>query len=125
VYNPNIAATRGTPNGGDPGGVLSKARFQPIQLAIEYSSPLHPKNTVGVLITNLFNNYYSDPVLNGRYQPVATGRGAPYSGYTALAAVPGAYPGLYNYTNRQGNLPYLLTASRAPRTVQFYYQLGF
>ncbi len=125
LFNPNIAATRGTPNGVDPGGLLSKARFQPIQLAIEYSSPNRPKNTVGALITNLFNNYYSDPVLNSRFQPVATGLGAPYSGYTSLAAVPGSYPGLYNYTNRQGNLPYLLTASRAPRTVQFYYQIGF
>jgi hypothetical protein len=125
VFNPNIDATRGTPNGVDPGSILSKARLQPVQLAIEYSSPLHPKNTVGVLVTNLFNNYYSDPALNTRYQPVATGSGAPYSGYTSLATVPGAYPGLYNYTSRQGNLPYLLTASRAPRTVQFYYQLGF
>ncbi len=125
VFNPNIAATRGTPNGVDPGGVLSKARFQPVQLAIEYSSPKHPKNTVGALITNLFNNYYGDPALNTRFQPVATGRGAPYSGYTSLAAVPGAYPGLYNLNDRQGNLPYLVTSSRSPRSIQFYYQLGF
>ncbi|HEX3466478.1 MAG TPA: TonB-dependent receptor [Candidatus Elarobacter sp.] len=123
VFAPNIAATRGTPEGNSPGGVLSKASFTP-QLSIEYSPPNHPRNTIGILVTNLFNNYYGAPAINSLYQPVATGHGGPYSGYTSLAVNP-AFIGPYNYTLLNGNLPYIYGPIGLPRTAEVYYQLTF
>jgi hypothetical protein len=122
VFAPNIAATRGTPEAASPGGVLSKASFTP-QMSIEYTPPKHPRNTFGVLVTNLFNNYYGPPSINPLFQPVATGRGAPYSGYSGASLVP-AYIGVFNYTSLNGNLPYLFGPTGVPRTAEFYYQLS-
>lgn len=123
VFAPNIAATRGTPEANSPGGVLSKASFTP-QFSIEYSPPKHPRNTFGVLVTNLFNNYYGAPPINTLFQPVATGRGGPYSGYNSFATIP-QFIGQFNYNEIGGNLPYLLIPGGVPRTAEFYYQLNF
>ena len=122
VFAPNIAATRGTPETASPGGVLTKSSLTP-QLTIEYTSPKHPRNTVGVLITNLFNVYTPGPALNTLYQPVATGRGAPYSGYSSLATTP-AYFQAFNLTSLHGNLPYYYGNNGVGRQAEFYYQLS-
>ncbi len=63
---------------------MNSARFTPIQLTIEYQSPKNPRSTMGAVVYNPFNALYSRPSLNLRYQPVATGIAAPYSGYTSL-----------------------------------------
>ncbi len=122
-FNPNIDATRGTPNTAAAGGVLSAARFAPVQLTVEYQSPRNPRNTFGAVVFNVFNQLYGQPAGNGRFQPVATGIGGPYSGFTANATNP-LYRGFFNYTERRGNQPYTLNPSGIPRTVQFYYQLS-
>jgi hypothetical protein len=124
-FSPNIAAGRGTPDTSSPGGILSKAAFTPVNFTIEYSRP-KSRSTFGALINNVFNNYYSNqPVVNSRFAPVATGRGGPYSGYTSSAANPAyADSNYYNYTMRNGSLPYIYGASNVGRTVQFYYQLS-
>ena len=103
--------------------MLSKASFTP-QFSIEYSPPKHPRNTFGVLVTNLFNNYYGAPPINTLFQPVATGRGGPYSGYNSFATIP-QFIGQFNYNAIGGNLPYLLIPGGVPRTAEFYYQLNF
>ena len=125
MFAPNIDATRGTADANSAGGILSAARFTPVQLTIEYTSPKNPKaGTIGLLITNLFNQLYGEPGLNTRYQPVATGIAAPYSGYSSSATVP-YYYGVYNYLPfRGGNEAYLLTPNNVPRTVQLYYQVN-
>ena len=122
-FAPNIAASRGTPESASPGGVLSRAEFAPINFTVEYSKP-HSRTTFGALIGNVFNNYYTNqPVVNPRFAPVATGRGGPYSGYTANAANPKyANSNYYNYTQRNGNLPYIYGPSSTGRYVQFYFQ---
>jgi hypothetical protein len=123
AFNPNIDATRGTPNTSAAGGVLSAARFSPVQLTVEYQSPRNPRNTFGAVVFNVFNQLYGQPSLNGRYQPIATGVGGPYSGYTRNQPNP-FYFGVFNYTERRANQPYNLNPSGLPRTVQFYYQLS-
>ena len=122
-FKPNIDASRGTPNTAAAGGVLSGARFTPVQLTVEYQSPRNPRNTFGALVSNVFNQLYGQPGLNGRYQPIANGIGGPYSGYSSTAVNP-LYYGTFNYTERQGNQPYTLNPSGLPRSVQFYYQLS-
>ena len=123
LFNPNVDASRGTPNTSSAGGMLSAARFSPIQLTVEYQSPRNPRNTFGAVVSNVFNQLYGQPALNTRYQPIATGIGGPYSGYTSSAVNP-LYYGAFNYTERRGNQPYTLNPSGLPRSVQFYYQLS-
>jgi hypothetical protein len=122
LFNPNIDASRGTPETASAGGVLSAARFTPVQLTVEYQSPRNPRAGIfGVLVQNLFNQLYGEPTLNGRYQPVATGIAAPYSGYTANSQ----FTGQFNYPSFiGGNKAYLLSPNSVPRTVQFYYQIN-
>ncbi|HEX3466359.1 MAG TPA: TonB-dependent receptor [Candidatus Elarobacter sp.] len=121
VFRPNVDATRGTPESASAGGVLSAARFTPVQLTVEYTSPRNPRaGTVGLLVFNLFNQLYAEPVLNGRYQPVATGIAAPYSGYSSNTQ----FLGVYNYTAVRGNQAYLLYPNNVPRTVELYYQVN-
>jgi hypothetical protein len=131
LFAPNIAATRGTPEGNSAGGILSKAELSPFNVSLEFTPPKAKRNTFGVQVFNVFNNYYLNSpqfaggiALNTRFQPVATGRGAPYSGYSSLALNP-AYIGAFNLTSLNGNLPYIFGPSRTGRTAQFYYQLNF
>jgi hypothetical protein len=123
TFHPNIDATRGTPESNSAGGVLSAARFGPVQITTEYTSPRNPRSTFGALMANVFNQLYGQPAMNTRYQPIATGIAGPYSGYTAGALNP-AFFGVRNFTAIRGNLPYLLQPNNIPRTVLFYYQLN-
>jgi len=123
VFNPNIAAKRGEAESASAGGQLSSARFAPVQLTVEYTSPRNPRSTFGAVVLNVFNQLYGQPTFNSRYQPVATGVAAPYSGYSSTATNPNYY-GTFNYTLRGGNRIYTLNPSGVPRTVDFYYQLN-
>jgi len=127
VFTPNIAATRGTADANSAGGILSAARFTPVQLTMEYQSPRNPRaGTFGMLVFNLFNQLYAEPALNTRYQPVATGVAGPFSGYSSSANQ--VQPNFYGITNnlpfRYGNQPYGIAPNNIPRTVEFYYQLN-
>ena len=123
VFHPNVAATRGTPEKNSPGGVLSAPRVNIADLTVEYSKP-GTRSTFGMQVTNLFNQIYSEPGLNQRYQPVATGIAGPKSGTTSGSVL---FPNL-GYTNyasfRGNNQPYLLTPLNNPTEFRFYYQLS-
>jgi hypothetical protein len=123
LFNPNVAATRGTPETASAGGVLSSARFAPVQLTIEYSSPRNPRSTFGAEMFNVFNYIYRVPATNLRYQPIATGIAGPYSGYSSLTTNP-LYYGIRNYTEAFGNRAYIMNPSQLPRRVDFYWQLN-
>jgi hypothetical protein len=130
VFNPNIAATRGTPEGASPGSYLTAPRIFAANLDFEWSPP-NSRSTFGVLVSNLFNNVYTQPSLNGRYQPVASGISGPKTG-TSSSAIPNAALGLgpsYGIVNyapeRFGFDPYILSPTGAPISYRFYYQLNF
>lgn len=123
ILNPNIAATRGTSETSLAGGVLSRARGN-LDLSFELSAP-GSKNTFGAYISNVFNLVYSEPGLNSRWQPVATGIGGPQTGQSASTQSLGATYGFYNYgRERFGRNAYNLVQSGAPTAVRFYYQLA-
>ena len=126
LFAPNVAASRGTPESASPGGVLSNAEIGTVNFTIEYTNPTRKRSTFGALIQNVFNNYYSNqPIINPRFAPVATGRGGPYSGFSANAANPQfANANYYNYVLRNGNLPYIFEPSNTGRLIEFYYQLN-
>jgi hypothetical protein len=125
VFKPNIAATRGTPESPAAGGILSAQRLT-ASASFEFSPPTQngKGGTYGLLISNLFNQLYSQPALNSRWQPVATGISGPQSGQTALAQTE-AIEGQFNFFARSGQLPYTLNPSNSPRTYRLYYQLAF
>ncbi len=129
VTAPKIAATRGTSETSLAGGVLSKARFN-TDISLEYSAP-GSRSTIGVYISNLFNQIYAEPMLNTRYQPVATGVAGPQTGQisTVGSLPPGqaANLGFANYgPERFGSSAYNLPTSTLvlPLSFRFYYQLG-
>jgi len=127
VSAPKIAATRGTPETALAGGFLSKARFN-TDMSLEYSAP-GSRSTIGVYVSNLFNQIYAEPVLNARYQPVATGVAGPQTGQIStvgsLGVVPAANLGFANYgPERFGQSAYNLTPSNQPVAFRFYYQLS-
>ena len=123
LFNPNIAATRGTKETAAAGGILSAQRVT-ANVAIEFSPRNAKGSTFGVYVANLFNQVYGQPAINARYQPVATGVSGINSGKTSATYL---YPGdgFANYTtDRFGNMPYTITPNSAPRTFRLYYQLA-
>jgi hypothetical protein len=122
ITNPNVAATRGTPESASAGGFLSPQSLT-ANLSIEYSPP-RSRSTFGVYVSNLFNNVYGIPAINPRYQPVATGLSGPLSGQTAGVVL---FPtsGFADFSAaRFGTSPYLINPSVQPREVRFYYVLS-
>lgn len=123
VFAPNIAATRGTPENNSAGGTLTNSRINLANLSLEYNKP-GSRITSGLLISNVFNQIYGIPTLNGRYQPVATGISGPRTGTTSPAATFGLPFGYANYPAlRYGTSPYLETPSGNPTQYRLYYQI--
>lgn len=126
IKNPNIDASRGTPEGASAGGVLSHGAVFG-NITIEYSPP-GTHSTVGLQILNIANNVYngfgqgSQLNTNTRYQPVATGISGPQSGYSA---VNGQYPTLgqayYYPAYDSGQSPYLVFPQYDVTQYQLYY----
>lgn len=127
LSKPNIYATRGTPEAPSPGGVLSHPRLT-TDLTLEFKAN---KSTFGVQAENLGNLYVSEPLLNRRYQSIATGVPGALTGQTTAANPANANfntfapYGIYNYTNAQnGRGAYLVAPTLKPVTYRLYYQLG-
>lgn len=120
LFNPIVAAARGTPETSSPGGILSSARMS-TNMTIEYSPP-RGGATYGVQITNLFNQLYSLPSANTLYQPVAPGIAGPLTGISNNAKT---FPGL-GFTSfgpdQHGQSPYLIRPNNTPITFRVYYQ---
>lgn len=123
ITNPNIAASRGYDEPALAGQKLSPAQLR-ADLDIEYT---HGRNTFGVYVYNVFNNYNNGngPIVNTDWQPVATGVGGPQTGLYA-----GAYPGSPAYTQGARD-EFLLAGAKLPfmpgynagTNYQFYYQV--
>ena len=122
VFNPNIAATRGTDEGVDPGSKLSHPSSN-LNLTIEKN--LANSQLLGVTVQNVFNELYSGATLNPHYQPVATGLAGPLTGINPVAYDPN-YAGLgySNFTGLiRGQNAYYNSPNNFGRTYYFYYQM--
>lgn len=122
LANPNIAATRGTPETANAGGVLSRPRVN-ADIDFEYT---HKRNTLGLYVQNVFANQYLEPQVNPYWQPVTTGVGGVQTG-TNAAATPGSlsytYGGFRNVPGQiYGTSPYVENLYR-PLSLTLYYQL--
>jgi hypothetical protein len=129
LFKPNIDATRGVANTAAAGGVIGSP-WVGANLTIEYSPP-RTRSTIGVQILNLasdvYNNFGGGNTLapNDAYQPVATGRSGPQSGYNAAYAqyptLGGAY---YLGAAEHGQSAYTISPSFEPMQIQAYYKLS-
>lgn len=128
LFKPNVAATRGTAETALTGGVLSRARFN-TDLSLEYSYP-NTRSTIGVYVTNLFNQIYGEPALgagtiNTRWQPVATGIPGPQTGQLAAAQTLGPGLGFVNWgRERFGQSAWTLVPNNTPINFRIYYTLS-
>jgi hypothetical protein len=120
--NPNIAASRGYDEPALPGGKLTVPHGY-LDLNLEYT-PRSSGITLGMYVSNIFNNHYGLWYPNQQYQAVATGVSGPQTG-----EIPGAYPSPNNpfwVAGTRDNFP--LTMSGYPfqvpynpgTTIQFY-----
>ena len=125
VFHPNIAATRGVSQTSAAGGILSAPRVGLANVAFEYNPPSNPRSTFGIYVSNFFNQYYGQPAVNTRWQPVANGIAGPQTGQISQTIqFPGVGFGNYGL-DRFGNQPYIISPNQQPRVVNFYYQLAF
>lgn len=119
VFDPNVAATRGTEEKASPGGLLSHPNLT-ANFTMEYELR-NKQMTLGFTLLNVFNEIYGGPSLNGRYQPVATGISGPLSGTNSSTALFGPAYGLVNFSSlRQPFQPYINTPNGAGRQFYFY-----
>jgi len=118
--NPNIIATRGTPQTSASGGVLWKPNLQ-ADLVIEYK---HARSTFGIQFQNLFGNAFNNqvPIINPYYQPVATGLAGPQTGQNPNLGLPG-FANVPKNTYAFDNGAYLLFPL-APMQTTVYYQFS-
>ena len=125
-FNPNIAATRGTPQNSAAGGILSKPNFNG-NITVEYQ--FH-RSTIGIQVVNVGGDpyYESIPLVNPYYQPVATGVSGPQTNQVPQVSTPGfgAARGYANVPKEYSaftNSAYLVPFN-APLNVDVYYQLN-
>ncbi len=121
LFKPNVVATRGTPESSSAGGVLTHSRMF-TDVVLEYNIP-NSRSTFGVYVANLWNNIWSEPVLNVRWQPVATGVPGPQTGQTT-----GTFFNLPGFANwdplMRGQSPWRFGDTAQPLSFRFYYQLA-
>ena len=126
-FDPRYFACRGNNEPALAGQAYTHPRLY-ADLDIEFS---HGPQTVGLYVTNLFNNYRNEPTVNNAWQPIATGIGGVQSGQFA-----GTYPlnpdgtpnAAYLGGARDNSLydqPWLpFPETYVPgRTLRFYYQI--
>ncbi|MDQ6780379.1 MAG: TonB-dependent receptor [Candidatus Eremiobacteraeota bacterium] len=88
LFNPNIAACRGNAEAAFPGAKLT-APNSSTSITLEYAAH-HSPLTFGINVDNVFNEKFTGPLFNSRYQPVATGITGPLTGWSTSRT---------NYTN--------------------------
>ena len=124
ITRPNITATRIAARSPASRRRPLEPNPQPVPEPRHQYQPPGSRNNFGVFISNLFGNVYGLPVLNSRWQPVATGIGGPKTGTTNNVLI---FPneGQVNYANdRFGFAPFIMSPTGTPTTFRFYYQLA-
>ena len=91
AFKPKYVACRGDSESTLAGQTLTSPRAY-MDLNLQY---VHRNMTYGVYVTNVFDDYRSEPGVNQDWQPVATGVGG---------AQTGQYAGTYPYLLQNGNL---------------------
>jgi hypothetical protein len=118
----NIVASRGTPEGDDPGTLFTPAGAI-VNLTLSHDLGIGPNNAqVGVRVENLFGNYSPTRIpSNIYYVPSGPGGGiGPGSGSNPNACPPGVTLGCEPFQYNQSPYPYENEPSGPPREFTFF-----
>jgi Carboxypeptidase regulatory-like domain len=124
--NPNIVASRGTPEGPDPGSLFGPA-ISTVDLTLSHYFGAGPHNSeVGVRVENLLGNYSPTTIpSNLYYVPQGIGAYGPGSGYNVNQCAPhqtyACEPFMYN----QSVYPYEKEPDGPPRLFTLFYSLKY
>jgi len=120
MQTPNIIASRGTPEGSDPGTLFTPAAAL-VNFTVSHSVGRSNNTEVGVRAENLFANYTPTMIpANQYYIPLGNGGAGPGSGINTNACTPGqtfaCEPFMYNYSK----YPYEYEPDGSPRVYTFF-----
>ncbi|HET9342755.1 MAG TPA: TonB-dependent receptor [Candidatus Eremiobacteraceae bacterium] len=127
VFQPNITASRGTPEGDDPGSIRGiPVAF--VNLTVAHELGRNSNGTeVGIRVENILGNYTgstgtgTNPGNNGFYVPNGLGSSGPGSGFNPNQCAPGQTLGCEPFMYNLGRLPYENEAnSPVPRVWTFF-----
>jgi hypothetical protein len=121
IAHPNIIASRGTPEGNDPGTLFtSAAAIVNVTLAHDIGATSHATQ-IGVRIQNLLGNYTPTQIpANVYYVPQGVGGYGPGSGRNTNACAPGQSFGCEPFMYNQSAHPYEYEPGGPPRVYTFF-----
>ncbi|MDQ6824299.1 MAG: TonB-dependent receptor [Candidatus Eremiobacteraeota bacterium] len=120
-FAPNIVASRGTPEGDDP-GTLSGPAIATVNVTISHQLGKAPRNTdVGIRVKNLFGNYSPTGIPpNPYYGFSGFGNNGLPSGVNPNACAPGQTFGCEPFRYNYSPFPYEQEQSGPPRLYTFF-----
>jgi Carboxypeptidase regulatory-like domain len=125
--HPNIVASRGTPEGPDPGSLFGPA-ISTVDVTVSHFIGVGPHNSeIGVRVLNLLGNYSPTTIVsNIYYVPQGVGSYGAYSGYNynqcaSPHQIYGCEPFMYN----QSVNPYEIEPDGPPRLFTLFYSLKY
>ena len=127
IDNPNIVASRGTPEGDDPGTLLGP-EITTVQLELSHDLGKGPRNMLaGIRIENLLGNYNPPRVPSNLYYVPQNGFGGygPGSGVNVNACAPGVTFACEPFMYNQSPFPYELEKSGLPRSYTFFLSMKY
>lgn len=126
IDNPNITASRGTPEGDDP-GTLKGPQIATVQVEVSHDLGRAPHNMLaGVRVQNLFGNYTPTRIpANLYYVPNGIGGFGPGSGTNVNACPPGVNFACEPFQYNQSAFPYENESSGPPRLFTFFLSMKY
>jgi len=121
MFAPNITASRGTPEGSDPGTLFTPATAL-VNLTLAHDLGSGPNNfQVGVRATNIFGDYTPTAIPpNLYYVPQGIGGYGPGSGYNVNQCAPGQTFACEPFQYNHSVYPYESEPSGPPRVYTFF-----
>jgi hypothetical protein len=125
IQHPNIVASRGTPEGADPGTLFTPATVI-VSLTIAHGIGAANKAQAGVRVQNLFGNYTPTIIpSNLYYVPLGNGGFGPGSGINTNACAPRQTFGCEPFMHNQSVYPYENEPTGPPRIYTFFLSVKY
>ena len=124
--HPNIVASRGTPEGPDPGSLFGPA-IATVDLSIAHMLGAGPHNSeIGLRVENLLGNYSPTTIpANLFYVPQGIGSFGAGSGFNTNQCAPGQSYGCEPFMYNQSVYPYEKEPNGPPRLFTAYYSIKY
>lgn len=126
ITQPNIASSRGTPEGADPGTLFTPATAI-VNVTLSHDVGTMPRRAqMGIRVQNLFGNYTPTVIPpNVYYVPQGSGGYGPGSGRNTNACAPGQTFACEPFMYNQSPYPYENEPSGPPRVYTFFISVRY